>query len=210
MIDFFGFGTANGQKVAIMLEETGLPYTLKPLDMMKGAHKSPEYLAVNPVGKMPAIVDHDGPGGKPLKVFETLAICLYLGEKSGKLIPVGLAERALAYEWSCVVLSDLGPAFSAQFNLKNLKADTTAAVDYYVQLVHRFLRVLDERLAAAPYLAGAEYSYADVQLYPVITVSGKRLGENGLAPYKHILGWRDRVSQRPAVKRGEAVLPGLF
>jgi GST-like protein len=210
MIDFYGFGTANGQKVAIMLEETGLPYALKPLEMMKGAHKAPEYLAINPVGKMPAIVDHEGPGGRPLKVFETLAICLYLGEKARKLVPSDPAERALAYEWSCVALSDLGPAFSAQFNLKNLKADTTAAVDYYVQQVHRFLNTFEGRLAESPYLAGRDYSVADVQLYPMITVSGKRLGPDGLKPYPKMLAWRERIAQRPAVKRAEAVLPGLF
>jgi GST-like protein len=155
MIDFYGFNTANGQKVAVMLEETGLPYTFKYLDMMNGAHMSEDYKKINPIGKMPAIVDHDGPGGKPLALFESLAISAYLAEKSGRLWPKDARERALALEWATVSPANLNPAFNVHFVLARwMKDDHHEVRDYYTGQVHRMMDVFEQRLGEAPYLAG--------------------------------------------------------
>lgn len=206
MIDFYGFNTANGQKVAVMLEETGLPYTFKYLDMMKGAHMSEDYKKINPIGKMPAIVDHDGPGGKPLALFESLAISAYLAEKSGKLWPADARERALALEWATVSPANLNPAFNVHFVLARwMKDDHHEVRDYYTGQVHRMMDVFEQRLGEAPYLAGETYSYADVQLYPVAVVSVAGL-EGGLAPYPNVRAWADRVGARPAVQKGMNVI----
>ncbi|MEQ8247052.1 MAG: glutathione S-transferase family protein [Alphaproteobacteria bacterium] len=206
MIDFYGFNTANGQKVAVMLEESGLPYTFKYLDMMTGAHLTDDYKKINPIGKMPAILDHDGPGGKPLALFETLAISAYLAEKSGKLWPTDPTERALALEWATVSPANLNPAFNVHFVLKTrTKGDHTEVGDYYTGQVHRLMAVFDQRLGEAPYLAGETYSYADVQLYPVAVVSVAAL-PGGLEPYANVRAWVDRVGARPAVKKGMAVI----
>ncbi len=206
MIDFYGFNTANGQKVAVMLEETGLPYTFKYLDMMKGAHMSDAYKAINPIGKMPAIVDHDGPGGQELALFETLAISAYLAEKSGKLWPADPRERALALEWATVSPANLNPAFNVHFVLGRwMKDDHHEVRDYYTGQVHRLMDVFEQRLGEAPYLAGETYSYADVQLYPVVVGSVAGL-EGGLDPYANVRAWADRVGARPAVQKGMKVI----
>ncbi|NQV81587.1 MAG: glutathione S-transferase family protein [Alphaproteobacteria bacterium] len=206
MIDFYGFNTSNGQKVAVMLEESGLPYTFKYLDMMTGAHLTDDYKKINPIGKMPAIVDHDGPGGKPLALFETLAISAYLAEKSGKLWPRDPVEKALALEWATVTPANLNAAFNVHFILKTrTKGDHAEVKDYYTSQVHRLMAVFDQRLGEAPYLAGETYSYADVQLYPVAVVSVAPL-EGGLAPYPNVRAWIDRVGARPAVQKGMSVI----
>ena len=206
MIDFYGFNTANGQKVAVMLEETGLPYTFKYLDMMTGAHQTDAYKAINPIGKMPAILDHDGPGGAPLAMFETLAISTYLAEKSGKLWPTEARERALAMEWATVSPANLNPAFNVLFVLGTRMEGTHDEVkDYYTGQAHRMMAVFEQRLGEAPYLAGETYSYADVQLYPMVVVSVAGL-EGGLDPYPNVRAWVDKIGARPAVKRGMAVI----
>lgn len=206
MIDFYGFNTANGQKVAVMLEESGLPYTFKYLDMLKGAHQTDAFKAINPVGKMPAILDHDGPGGTPLAMFETLAISTYLAEKSGKLWPTEPRERALAMEWATLSPANLNPAFNVLFVLKTrMESAHDEVKDYYTGQAHRMMAVFEQRLGDAPYLAGETYSYADVQLYPVVVVSVAGL-EGGLDPYPNVRAWADKIGARPAVKRGMAVI----
>ncbi len=207
MIDFYGYGTSNGHKVALMLEETGLPYRFHYADMAKGAHQSADYLKINPIGKIPAIVDHDGPGGKPLSVFETQVIAQYLAEKSGKLLPKGLLARTVASEWATHITANLGPAFSAQFYMtQRLKGDNTTALEYYVGQIHRCLKPIEARLGELPYLAGADYSYVDVLLYPMMVVSGPHLANGGLDPYPNIQAWMKKVGERPAIQRGMAVV----
>jgi len=206
MIDFYGFNTANGQKVAVMLEESGLPYTFKYLDMLTGAHQTDAFKAINPVGKMPAILDHDGPGGTPLAMFETLAISTYVAEKSGKLWPTEPRERALAMEWATLSPANLNPAFNVLFVLKTrMESAHDEVKDYYTGQAHRMMAVFEQRLGDAPYLAGETYSYADVQLYPVVVVSVAGL-EGGLDPYPNVRAGADKIGARPAVKRGMAVI----
>ena len=208
MIELHAIATANGQKAAIMLEECGLDYEVKLLDMAGGAHKSDEYLAMNPVGKMPVIVDRDSEGGKPVTVFETLAIALYACDKSGKMMPKDAAGRAAAWEWAAACATNLAPALSFQFQLTRAVPDTSGpAIEYIVGQAARLLKAIDTRLGDAEYLAG-EYSFADVQVYPVAATSGMRMPE-GLAPYPNIRRWCDAVAARPAVTRGMNVMPPL-
>lgn len=210
MIDFYGYGTANGHKVALMLEETGLPYRFHYVDMAKGGHAAPDFLKINPIGKIPAIVDHDGPGGKPISVFETLVIAQYLAEKSGKLMPQDFATRTVAAEWATHLTANLAPAFSAQFYMTSrLKGDNSTALEYYVSQIHRCIRPIEARLGAQPYMTGADYSYVDVLLYPMMAVSGMRLADGGLDPYPAVKAWMARVGQRPGIQKGMALIPPM-
>ena len=208
MIELHAIATANGTKTSIMLEECGLEYEVKLLDMAGGAHKSDEYLAMNPVGKMPVIVDHDGAGGKPVTVFETLAIAAYCCDKSGKMMPGDAAARASAWEWAAACATNLAPALSFQFQLARAVPDSSGpAIEYIVGQADRLFKAIDLRLSEAEYLAG-EYCFADVQVYPVAATSGMRMPD-GLAPYPNIRRWCEAVALRPAVVRGMNVMPPL-
>lgn len=208
MIDLYAIGTNNGQLAAIMLEETGCAYTHQPLDMMKGEHREAPFLAINPVGKIPAIIDHDGPGGETVTVFETLAIALYLCDKTGKLMPADLANRALAYKWAAVAAADLAPTMSVMFQLRRNVSDTCdPSIEYLGTQVDRYLAAFEGRLAETDYLAG-EFSFADVQVYPIVASVAPYL-DKGLEPYPNIQRWTDAVGARPAVERGMNALPPL-
>ena len=207
MIDLYGIGTNNGQIAAIMLEETGCEFAVNVLDMMNGAHRAPDYLAINPIAKIPAIIDHDGPGA-PVTVFETLAIALYLCDKTGKLMPADLANRALAYKWAAMCAANLSPTMSTQFQLRRSVPDTSGpSLEYLDTQVDRYLGPFDGRLAEADYLAG-EFSFADVQVYPIVASLAPRLPK-GLEPYPNIRRWCDAVAARPAVQRGKTAFPPL-
>jgi GST-like protein len=188
-----------------MLEETGCAYAVKILDMTKGEHRAPPYLAINPVGKIPAIVDHDGPGGGTVTVFETMAIALYLCDKTGKLMPTDLADRALAYKWAAVAAANLTPTLSAISQLRRNAPDTSGpSIEYLNTQVNRYFATFENRLAEADYLAG-EFSFADVQAYPIVA---PRL-PTGLEPCSNLQRWCDAVGARPAVRRGMNALPPL-
>jgi GST-like protein len=204
MIDLHTTATANGYKASIMLEEVGLPYRVIDYDLVKGEHMRPEYLALNPVGRVPTIVDHDVPGG-PVSVYGTPAILLYLAEKTGKLLPAAASERAKVYEWLGIVASDLAPAYSGQFVFNVIAPQKDAwAIEFYDKLCLRLLAPLEARLAASRYLAGEAYSIADVIAYPVAAVSMKRFpGDHGAHP--SIARWAAEVGARPAVQRGMKV-----
>ena len=164
----------------------------------------PEYLALNPVGRVPTIVDHDT-ADAPVSVYGTPAILLYLAEKTGKLLPASSAERAKAYEWLGIVSSDLAPAYSGQFVFNVIAPDKNAwAVDFYDRLCLRLLGPLESRLGTSRFLAGDSYSIADVIAYPVAAVSMKRF-PGGLGAHPHIARWAAEVGARPAVQRGMKV-----
>lgn len=174
MIDLHTTATANGYKASIMLEEVGLPYRVIDYDLSKGEHMKPEYLALNPVGRVPTIIDHDAPG-VPVPVYGTAAILLYLAEKTGQLLPATIAERVRTYEWLGVVSSDIGPAYSGQFVFNVIAPEKHAwAIDFYDRLCLRLLAPMESRLGASRFLAGDDYSIADVIAYPVAAVSMKR------------------------------------
>jgi GST-like protein len=204
MIDLHTTATANGYKASIMLEEVGLPYRVHDYNLVKGEHLRPEYLAQNPVGRMPMIVDHDVPDA-PLAVYGTAAILLYLAEKTQRYLPAGLAERARIYEWVGIISSDLAPAYSGQFVFNVIAPEKIPfAIDFYNKLCTRMLQPMELQLGRTPYLAGADYTIADVIAYPVPAVSMKRYPGN-LEAYPNIARWAAVVGARPAVQRGMRV-----
>jgi len=205
MIHLHTVPTANGFKASIMLEEVGLPYDVRKYDLAKGEHLGPEYLELNPVGRLPAIVDDEGADGRGIVVYGSAAILLYLAEKAGLLMPRGLAERAAVYQWLGIVSSDLGPAYSGQFVFSVLAPEKLPwAIEFYDKLCLRMLRPMELRLAAAQHLACDEYTIADVIAYPVAAVSARRF-PGSLADYPAIARWAAQVGARPAVQRGMRV-----
>jgi len=205
VIDLYTVPTANGQRASIMLEELALPYTVHVIDFKTKQHLSREFLAINPCGMAPAIVDREGPGGKPYAVFETMAIAFYLAEKTGKLMPKDLGARAEVYKWSAMVIADLASAFAGQFYFKIAAPEKNPyAIDLMEGRAKRFLAVLDQRLAASPFIAGQDYTVADVLTYPSATSSASRLDE-GIKAFPNLQRWVDKVGLRPAVQRGMKV-----
>lgn len=210
MIDLYTVATSNGQRVSIALEECGLAYRVHLINLIAGEHKQPTFLAINPIGKAPALVDSDGPGGEPITVFETAAMALYCAEKTGKLIPVDLRARTEMMKWIAVCISDIGPAFSAQFwfsgPLKPLAGESAGALEkHFIAQAVGFLGAVDQHLAAHEYLAGDAYSMADAMMYPTATSSVSRLQPGAIDHLKNLIRWRDTVGARPAVQRGMKV-----
>jgi glutathione S-transferase len=207
MIDLYTVTTANGQRASIALEECGLAYRVHLVNLIAGEHKKPEFLAVNPIGKAPALIDHDGPGGKPITVYETAAMALYCGEKTGKLIPADLRARTEMMKWIAVCISDMGPAFSAQFwfsgPLKGLAGESAPALEkHFIAQALGFLGAVDAHLGAHEYLTGKDYSMADAMMYPTAATSVGRLPPGSIDGMKNLIRWRDAVGARPAVQRG--------
>lgn len=201
MIDFYWVPTANGQRAAIMLEETGEQYTLRPVNMMKGEHRSEAYLAVNPVGKVPTIVDH----AAGVTVYGSMAIALYLADKHDMLLGKTRELRAQVYQWAALVASDLGPAFTGQYIFNVMAPEKLDfPIRYFNEQIARLLKVVDDRLSTHAYLAGDSYTLADALAYPVAASSAPRL-EHGLSGYEHIRQWAERVADRPAVRRAMAL-----
>lgn len=196
-----GRGT-NGQKITVMLEECGLPYRLHFVDLANGEHRTPEFLARNPAGKVPVLYDPDGPGGAPITLAQTMAIVLYLAEKTGTLLPRDAAVRADAYRWMALVSSDISAAFSALFMLQFVvKTEDKEVRAYFETQAARNLVVLEQQLERRPYLCGDEITMADMLAVPV-AVSSVRFLPGGLDPYPAMQRWRDVLLQRPAVVRG--------
>ncbi len=200
MIDFYTAGTGNGRRPALMLEECGLDYTVHKLDLMKGEGRSPEYLKINPVGAIPAIVDHDGPGGKTVTLAQSGAILLYLAEKTGRFWPADPVERAAHLQWLMYALTDLAPTSSAVFYASRLD-DKTAQGAFEDRLVTMFGHI-DRRLADAEYLAGS-FGLADMALYPVYDGRKALLEAKGGLP--NVARWAASVGGRPAVQKGMKV-----
>ena len=204
MITLYTNATPNGHRAAIMLEETGIPYNVAVVDLAAGEHKTPDFLAINATGRIPAIVDEDAPGG-PLALAETLAIALYLCEKSGKLMPQSASERARAWQWAATVISGFGSATPGIFFARQLgETDHAKLIAKFYADIAGYLTAMDADLAQRPYLAGNEFSFADALAIPVIVLSLPRF-EVDLTPYPAVCRWRDLVQQRPGVLRGFAV-----
>ena len=199
MIDFYTFTTPNARKVSIALEELGLPYTTKVVDLTKGDQFKPEFLAINPNNKIPAIVDHDVPGG--LSVFESGAILFYLAEKTGRLLPSDAAGRAEVMQWLMFQMSGFGPMFG-QLNYYTRMAPQRVpfAIDRFQNECARLIGVLDKHLITHDY-AAREYSIADIALYPWVAAARDIVPEL-FSSASGILQWAHRVGSRPAVQRG--------
>ncbi|MEL7030155.1 MAG: glutathione S-transferase N-terminal domain-containing protein [Pseudomonadota bacterium] len=185
MIDLYTCATANGQKASIILEECGLAYKAHTVDLYAGEHRSPAFLAINPVGKVPAIVDAEV-AGEPINIGESLAICYYAAEKTGKLLPERPAERAAMHQWASVAASGFGAAFSGLFWARHLAPEQPDWVaQRFIDEAERCFAAMNDRLGESEFLAGADYSIADVLAYPVAATSSKTL-DAGIEPYANI------------------------
>jgi GSH-dependent disulfide-bond oxidoreductase len=204
MIDLHYWPTPNGWKVSILLEETGLAYTVKPVNIGRGEQFKPEFLAISPNNRMPAIVDHDPPGGgAPVSVFESGAILLYLAEKTGRFLPKDLRGRYEAIQWLMWQMGGLGPMAGQAHHFRGYAPEKIPyAIDRYTNECSRLYRVMNTRLADRPFLAG-EYSIADMASWSWV-VGWERQGQD-LAAFPHLKRWFDTIAERPAVKKGRAV-----
>lgn len=210
-IQIWTWPTPNGHKVHILLEELieegrGLPYEVVPVAIGKGEQFRPEFLAITPNHRIPAIIDPHGPGGAPLKLFESAAIMIYLAEKAGSaLVPADPATRYTALQWLMFQMGGVGPMFGQYNHFANYAVEKLPyAIERYTNEVARLHRVLDKRLAESAYLAGADYTLADIATFPWIRNPDRRNVD--LGQYPNVLRWHDAIAARPAVQRGVAVL----
>ena len=199
MIDFYYWPTPNGWKVAILLEELGADYRMIPVRIAKGDQFKPEFLAISPNNRMPAIVDHDVPG-EPVPIFESGAIMWYLAEKAGKFLPTDALGRKQAMEWMFWQVGNQGPMAGQLSHFVNYAPE--GAGDYgrarYAREYDRCLGVLERRLEGRDYILG-DYSIADMISWPWVLIA-KPLGA-ALEPFPNVTAWRSRIKQRPAVRR---------
>jgi len=200
MIDFYGLTSPNVQKIFIMLEETGLPYNFKPVDVWASAQHAPEFVKLNPNRKIPVIVDTEGPGGKPYTVFESGAILMYLAEKTGKFMPADMAKKYQVIQWLMIQVSGVGPAFGnfTHFNLFAPKPGNEYSLSRYKSEMLRLYDLLNDRLQSNKYLGGEEYSIADMATFPWTrqhAAHGVKIDEK--PAFKC---WFEELSARPAVK----------
>ncbi|PKR54444.1 glutathione binding-like protein [Thalassospira marina] len=204
MIDLFTFGTPNGRKVSILFEELEADYTLHVVDISKGEQFAPEFLAISPNNRIPAIVDSDGPGGKKIEIFESGAILIYLAEKFGKFIPADPHARIECLKWLMWQMGGFGPMLGqAHHFLRAAKEDVPYGKERYVTEAKRLYGVLDGHLAKSHFLAGDEYSIADMACYP--WACRHEWHQVDLANYPHVSRWKDEIAKRPAVARGMVV-----
>jgi GST-like protein len=198
MIDLYYWTTPNGHKITMFLEEAGLPYRIIPINIGKGDQFQPEFLRISPNNRIPAIVDNaPASGGKPISLFESGAILLYLAEKTGKFIPSGLAGRAEVLQWLFWQMGGLGPMAGQNHHFRNYAVEKIPyAIDRYVNETNRLYGVLNKRLADRPFVAGKDYSIADMASYPW-TVSYERQGQD-LNDFPHLKRWFDAIRARPA------------
>jgi GSH-dependent disulfide-bond oxidoreductase len=204
MIDLYYWTTPNGHKVTIFLEETGLPYSIKPVNIGKGEQFKPEFLAISPNNRIPAMVDNEPTGGgKPISVFESGAILQYLAEKTGKFLPTDLRGRTEVMQWLFWQMGGLGPMLGQNHHFRNYSDEKlTYAINRYVKETERLYGVLDERLADREFVAG-EYSIADMACYPWIVLH-ERQGQN-LDDYPNLKRWFEIIQRREAVQRAYAL-----
>ena len=205
MIDVWTWPTPNGHKVHIALEELAFPYKVIPVNIGAGDQFNPEFLAVTPNHRIPAIVDHEGLGGKPVTLFESGAILIYLAEKAGKLMPSDPHERLACLQWLMFQMGGVGPMFG-QYNHFAAYAPEKLpyAIDRYTNEVQRLHRVLEKRLSSSQYLAGNDYSIADIATFPWVRNPARRNVE--LEHFPAVKRWHDAIAARPAVQRGVEVL----
>jgi GSH-dependent disulfide-bond oxidoreductase len=203
MIELYVWGTPNGRKPLIMLEETGLPYTVHPVNIGKGDQFKPEFVKINPNSKIPAMIDTEGPGGKPVRVFESGAMLIYLGEKSGKFYSAEPRARIEALEWLMFQMGGVGPMFGqAHHFLRQAPEQIPYAQERYVKEVRRLYGVMNARLGEAAYLGG-DYSIADMATYP--WVARYEWHKVALGEFPNVERWFKAIGGRPAVQRAMAL-----
>jgi len=203
MIDLYTWTTPNGRKVSIMLEELALPYRVHPINIGQGEQFRPEYLKINPNGKIPSIIDPEGPGGEPITMMESGAILIYLAGKTGKLLPASVRDRYVALQWLMFQMGGVGPIFGQVHHfLRAAKEQVPYAIERYTRETRRLYGVLNERLKDREFLADG-YSVADIATYP--WVARHEWHKTDLNDFAHVKRWFDAISARPAVKRGMKV-----
>ncbi len=202
MIDLYTWSTPNGRKASIMLEEVGLPYGVHAVDISKDEQFKPEFLKISPNNRIPAIVDPDGPGGAPITVFESGAILLYLGEKTGRFLPRDLRARVPVYEWLMWQMGGFGPMPGQVHHFLGLEneADRRYGLERYTKETKRLYGVADRRLADNAYFAGAEVSVADFAILGWAWRHERHKVD--LAEFPNVQRWYRSMMDRPAVKRG--------
>ena len=207
MFDLHYWPTPNGKKVTILLEELGAPYTIVPVNIGRGDQFTPEFLKMNPNHRMPVLVDHDpAGGGEPISVFESGAIMLYIAEKLGKFYPQDLRAKTEVTEWLIWQMANQGPKLGECGHFRRLgdkQGDQSYAIRRFTDEANRLYGVLNNRLYDRPYLAGNEYTIADMICYPW-TVNWKVQGQD-IEEFKYFKRWFEEIGARPAVQRGMAV-----
>ena len=205
MIDVYTWPTPNGHKVHIMLEETGLPYKVHAVNIGQGEQFKPEFLAISPNNKIPAIVDSDGPDGKPISMFESGAILIYLASKTGKLLPANLRDKWSTLQWLMFQMGSIGPMLGQAHHFLTYAPEKIAyAMQRYSKEADRLYSVLDKRLARSEYVACGEYTIADIAIMPWLRFP-KNQGVD-LEQHPNVKRWFEAIDARPAVRRGLAVL----
>ncbi len=204
MIELYYWPTPNGHKISIALEEMGLAYEVKPVNIGAGDQFKPEFLAFSPNNRMPAIIDHDGPGGEKVTVFESGAILLYLAQKTGKLMPAGERERIAVYEWLMWQMGGFGPMLGQAHHFNYYAPEKIDyAMNRYSSEANRLYGVLDRRLAKTKYVAGDSYSIADIAILPWSRTYKRQ--NVVIEDYPHVAAWREELGSREAVVAGMKV-----
>ena len=203
MIDLYYWPTPNGHKITIFLEESGLPYEIKPVNIAKGEQFQPEFLKISPNNRMPAIVDHaPSDGGEPISIFESGAILQYLAEKTGKFLPTHLRQRVETMQWLFWQMGGLGPMLGQNHHFRNYAPEKIPyAIERYVKETERLYGVLDDRLAEREFIAG-NYSIADMAAYPWIVPYEQQ--QQNIDDFPHVKRWFETIKARSAVQRAYA------
>jgi GSH-dependent disulfide-bond oxidoreductase len=208
MIDVYSTATPNGHKVHIMLEECGLPYRVHHVNIGEGDQFNPDFLAISPNNKIPAIVDADGPDGKPISLFESGAILVYLASKAGKFLGNTDREKFTMLQWLMFQMGGVGPMLGQAHHFRIYAPEKLEyGINRYTNEAKRLYGVIDKQLSTHAYLAGDQYTIADIATFPWLR-SWKNQGVDW-ADYPHAKRWFDEISERPAVKRGVEVLANL-
>ena len=208
MIEVYSWPTPNGHKVHVMLEECALPYKAVAVDIGKGDQFRSDFLAISPNNKVPAIVDPDGPDGKPISLFESGAILMYLAAKTGRFMPESIRGKYDVLQWLMFQMGGVGPMLGQAHHFRIYAPEKLPyAIERYTNEAKRLYGVMNKRLARSKYLGGPEYSIADIAVFPWLR-SWKNQGIDW-DDYPHLKGWFDEIAGRPAVQRGVEVLAGL-
>lgn len=207
MIELYGMGSPNVVKIYIALEELGLAYNVHPVDVFSGKQFDAEFLRLNPNAKVPVIIDSDGLGGKPYTCFESGAILLYLAEKTGRLLPADKAARYDAIQWLMTQMSTVGPMFGQFVHfVRFAPAGNDYSKSRYQTQAYRVTEVINQRLAGNTYLAGSEYSIADIATYPWMRNVPALMGAEVAAKFPNVTRWVNAINERPAVKKALAAV----
>ncbi len=205
MIDLYSWATPNGHKIHIMLEECGLPYQVHPVNIGAGDQFRPEFLSISPNNKIPAIVDAEGPDGKPIALFESGAILLYLASKTGRFLGQTDRDRFITMQWLMFQMGGVGPMLGQAHHFRQYAPQKIDyAIERYTKEAQRLYGVINQRLSQNAYLAGDEYTIADIATYPWL----RSINRQGVSwsDFPHAKRWFDHISSRPAVQRGCAML----